>query len=54
MEERSMIFRNGQKVEFVGFLLSDIMGIHAAIVNGVNRNYTYTKYRHYKIANILK
>ena len=35
MEERSMIFRNGQKVEFISFLLSDIMGIQAAIVNGV-------------------
>ena len=33
MEETSMIFRNRQKVEFMAFLLSDIVGIQAAIVN---------------------
>ena len=33
MQERSMPFRNGQKVELMGFILSDIMGIQAAIVN---------------------
>lgn len=35
MEKRYMAFRNGKKVQLQGFLLSDIMGIHAAIVNGV-------------------
>ena len=35
MEERCIVFRNGQKVELMGFLLSDIMGIQASIVNRV-------------------
>lgn len=35
MERRYMSFRNKNKVEMMGFLLSDMMGIQAAIVNGV-------------------
>ena len=35
MEERCFVFRNGQKVELMGFLLSDIMGIQASVVNRV-------------------
>ena len=35
MEQRCMIFRNGNKVELMGFILSDIMGIEASIVNGI-------------------
>ena len=35
MEQRCMIFRNGKKVELMGFILSDIMGIEASIVNGI-------------------
>lgn len=35
MDKRSFVFRAGKKVEMMGFLLSDIMGIQASIVNGV-------------------
>ena len=35
MEECFVTFRNGNKVELMGFLMSDIMGIQGAIVNGV-------------------
>ena len=35
MEQRYMKFRDGKKVELMGHLLSDVMGIQAAIVNGV-------------------
>ena len=35
MEQRCMIFRNGNKVELMGFILSDIMGIEVSIVNGI-------------------
>lgn len=35
MDRRSSVFRGGKKVEMMGFLLSDVMGIQAAIVNGV-------------------
>ena len=35
MEECLVTFRNGNKVELMGFLMSDIMGIQGAIVNGV-------------------
>ena len=35
MEEHFVAFRNGNKVELMGFLMSDIMGIQGAIVNGV-------------------
>ena len=35
MEERCIVFRNGQEVELMGFLLSDTMGIQASIVNRV-------------------
>ena len=35
MEERSMIFRNGNKVDLMRFILSDIIGIEASIVNGM-------------------
>ena len=42
METRSAVFRNEQKVELMGFLLSDIMGIQASIVNGVEIGITLT------------
>ena len=35
MEKRHRKFKNKRKVELMGFLLSDMMGIQAAIVNGV-------------------
>ena len=35
MEQRCMIFRNGNKVELMGFILSDIRGIEVSIVNGI-------------------
>ena len=35
MEQRHLHFCNGQKVEMIGFILSDIFGIQASIVNGV-------------------
>ena len=35
MEEHYITFRNENKVELMGFLMSDIMGIQGAIVNGV-------------------
>ena len=40
MEEHFVTFRNGNKVELMGFLMSDIMGIQGAIVNGVEINIT--------------
>ncbi len=42
MEERYHKFRAGNKVELMGFLQSDIMGIQASIVNGVEINITLT------------
>ena len=35
MEEDFFAFCNGNKVELMGFLMSDIMGVQGAIVNGV-------------------
>ena len=35
MEQRYLCFHDGQKVEMMGFILSDIFGIQASIVNGV-------------------
>ena len=35
MEQRHLCFRDSQKVEMIGFILSDIFGIQASIVNGV-------------------
>ena len=35
MEQRHLHFHDGQKVEMIGFILSDIFGIQASIVNGV-------------------
>ena len=35
MEQRHLCFCDGQKVEMIGFILSDIFGIQASIVNGV-------------------
>ena len=40
MEECYIIFRNENKVELMGFLMSDIMGIQGAIVNGVGISIT--------------
>ena len=40
MEERFVAFCNGNKVELMGFLMSDIMGIQGAIVNGVEISIT--------------
>ena len=40
MEEHFVAFRNGNKVELMGFLLSDIMTIQGAIVNGVEISIT--------------
>ena len=40
MEERYVSFRNENKVELMGFLMSDIMGIQGAIVNGVEISIT--------------
>ena len=35
IEQRHLHFCDGQKVEMIGFILSDIFGIQASIVNGV-------------------
>ena len=35
MEQRHLCFHHGQKVEMMAFILSDIFGIQASIVNGV-------------------
>ena len=40
MEERCITFHNENKVELMGFLMSDIMGIQGAIVNGVEISIT--------------
>ena len=40
MEECFVTFCNGNKVELMGFLMSDIMGIQGAIVNGVEISIT--------------
>ena len=40
MEEHFVTFHNGNKVELMGFLMSDIMGIQGAIVNGVEISIT--------------
>ena len=40
MEECYITFRNENKVELMGFLMSDIMGIQGAIVNGVEISIT--------------
>ena len=40
MEESYITFRNENKVELMGFLMSDIMGIQGAIVNGVEISIT--------------
>ena len=40
MEEHYVTFRNENKVELMGFLMSDIMGIQGAIVNGVEISIT--------------
>ena len=40
MEECFVTFRNGNKVELMGFLISDIMDIQGAIVNGVEISIT--------------
>ena len=40
MEECYVTFCNENKVELMGFLMSDIMGIQGAIVNGVKISIT--------------
>ena len=35
MEQRHLHFCDGQKVEMIGFIISDIFGIQASIVNRV-------------------
>ena len=40
MEEYYITFHNENKVELMGFLMSDIMGIQGAIVNGVEISIT--------------
>ena len=40
MEEYFVTFHNGNKVELMGFLMSDIMGIQGAIVNDVEISIT--------------
>ena len=40
MEQRHLHFHDGQKVEMIGFILSDIFGIQASIVNGVQIDIT--------------
>ena len=40
MEQRCMIFRNGNKVKLMGFILSDIMCIEASIVNSIEISIT--------------
>ena len=40
MEECYIAFRNENKVELMGFLMSDIMGIQVAKVNGVEISIT--------------
>ena len=40
MEEHFVTFHNGNKVELMGFFMSDIMGIQGAIVNGVEMSIT--------------
>ena len=40
MEECFVTFCNGNKVELMGFLMSDIMGIQGAVVNGVEISIT--------------
>ena len=40
MEEHFVTLRNGNKVELIGFLMLDIMGIQGAIVNGVEISIT--------------
>ena len=40
MEQRHLHFHDGQKVEMMGFILSDIFGIQASIVNGVEKGIT--------------
>ena len=40
MEEHFVTFCNGNKVKLMGFLMSDIMGIQGAIVNGVEISIT--------------
>jgi hypothetical protein len=42
MENRCVDFRRGKPVEMRGFLLSDILGVKAAIVNGVEINIVLT------------
>ena len=40
IEEHFVTFHNGNKVELMGFLMSDIMGRQGAIVNGVEISIT--------------
>ena len=40
IEQRQLHFCDGQKVEMMGFISSDIFGIQASIVNGVERGIT--------------
>ena len=40
MEQRQLHFCDGQKVEMMGFILSNIFGIQASIVNGVEMGIT--------------
>ena len=40
MKEHFVAFCNGNKVEHMGFLMSDIIGIQGAIVNGVEISIT--------------
>ena len=40
MEQRCMIFRNGNKVKLMGFILSDIVGIEVSIVNSIEISIT--------------
>ena len=41
MEQRLLHFCDGQKVEMMGFTLSDIFGIQASIVNSVEIGITH-------------
>ena len=42
MEQRHLHFHDGQKMEMMGFILSDIFGIQASIVNSVEIGITLT------------
>ena len=59
MEQRHLHFRDGQKVEMIGFILSDIFGIQASIVNSVEtgshlyQTWTSCTFSHSVIGNLV-